>query len=177
MYKIDWSIVSAMAACVGVTVALVYYTKNFRLTRLSNSAKMVHDLVGTFNSREMREQRGRFATALLREITAVDLRRDAPVLEFFEEVGYMTRREILDKGMVWNSFSWWLEPYYLAAKEQIVAARRKADVPSLFIEIEWLFDRMCEVTTQEEGREYAAPSEAYITNFLKDEAALVALPS
>ena len=173
MPKIDWSMVSAMAACVGVTVALVYYTKNLQLTRLSNSAKMIHDLVGNFNSREMREHRSRFASALLREAPAIDLRRDAPVLDFFEEVGYMTRRKMLDRGMVWNSFFWWLEPYYLAAKAQIITARTNAEVPSLFIEIEWLFDRMCEVTKQEEGREYAAPSEAYITEFLNDEAALV----
>jgi len=133
---------------------------------------MIHDLVGIFNSREMREHRVRFAATLLRERPAIDLRRDAPVLEFLEEVGYMTRRQILDEGMVWNSFSWWLEPYYLAAREEIVAARRKADAPSLFSEVEWLFARMCKVTTKEEGREYTVPSEAYIANFLKNEAAL-----
>lgn len=100
-----WQMVSALAACTAIVVSLWYYTRNLALTRLSNSAKMVGDLVAKFEEKEMREYRRLFATDLLNG-TKIDILGHVPVLEFFEEVGYMTRRGVLDKGMVWNSFFW-----------------------------------------------------------------------
>ena len=175
---IQWPMVSAIAASVGVIVALFFYILNLIITRRSNSAKMVLDLVNLFNSSDMRKQRGRFAKALLDENIKIDLRRDAPVLEFFEEIGYMARRKVLDKGMVWNSFSWWLEPYYLAVtnkhnKNLIEEARSDLQSRSLFCEIEWLYKIMCEVGLKEEGvKTHIPPSTTYILEFLDEESKL-----
>src|SRR5262249_27330409 len=111
---IEWSQVSALAACAGVIVAMIFHMKNLANTWLSNSAKMVLELSGKFNSEEMRKYRSRFAQVLLTNRSKIDLRYDNPVLGFLEEIGYMTRRGVLDKGMVWNSFFWLLEHYYVA---------------------------------------------------------------
>lgn len=175
---IQWPMISAIAASIGVIVALIFYILNLRTTRLSNSAKMVLDLVNLFNSSDMRKQRGRFAKALLDENITIDLRRDAPVLEFFEEIGYMTRRGVLDKGMVWNSFSWWLEPYYLAvinnhSHDLIAEARDVLKSKTLFCEIEWLYKKMNEVGIKEEGAEEDIPaSPDSIREFLEEESKL-----
>jgi hypothetical protein len=163
--------VSAIAASVGVIVALFYYTSNLKMTRLSNSAKMVIDLVNTFNSTEMRSHRRELASALQGN-KPIDLLRDAPVLEFFEEIGYMTRRGVLDAGMVWNSFSWWLEPYYLSAKSSIDQARRQAQSRVFFSETEWLYDRMCRVAEKEEGKKYIPRSDEALSRFLAQESQL-----
>jgi hypothetical protein len=172
---IQWAMVSAIAASFGVIVALVAHMLNLRNTRLSNSAKMVLDLVGMFDSAEMRARRGRFARKLLEDRDSIDLRDNTPVLEFFEEIGYMTRRRVLDEGMVWNSFAWWVEPYYLAVREKpdlIEDARSKTKVPSLFREIEWLYDRIQQVSRSELGPNYVPPSAEYVRELLTEEARL-----
>src|SRR4051812_35227731 len=104
--------VSALAACIGVVVTMIFHGRNLKATRLSNSAKMVSEFYQRWRSDEMRVNRASFATLLLRSRGAIDLRRDCPVAEFVEELGYLTRRKVLDQEMVWSAFSWSLEPYY-----------------------------------------------------------------
>ncbi|MDQ2938183.1 MAG: DUF4760 domain-containing protein [Acidobacteriota bacterium] len=165
--------IGAIAASIGVIIALIYYNKNLKLNRLSNSARMVLDFVNIFNSAEMRKHRRRFASLLLEDSSLIDLKTDAPVLEFFEEVAYMTRRGVLDEGMVWNSFSWWVKRYYLAVKDRIVDARSEVRSSSLFREVEWLYTRMCLVGNQQEGTSiYIPPSANDIRKFFEDESKL-----
>jgi hypothetical protein len=100
------------------------------------------------------------------------------MLEFSEEIGYMTRRKVLDQGMVWNSFSWWLEPYYLAVtrdagRNLINEARSASQSLSLFQEIEWLYERIRLIHKKEEGMTVDIPlSSMDVLDFLKDEAKL-----
>jgi hypothetical protein len=181
-----WPQVSAIAACLGVIVALVFHIWNLRRTYLSNSAKMVLDLVNDFNSEEMRGHRRDIAKKLSTpdERKEVDLRNDIPALEFLEELGYMTRRGILDKGMVWNSFHWFVEFYYLALKQPtdlIGNVRRERSSPTLYRELEWLYYKLINIDSKEKRRpqeKYTTPpghtdvSNAQIIDFLKDEASL-----
>lgn len=129
---------------------------------------MVLDLVNKFGSAEMRSYRRSFAATLL-EGRKIDLRNDAPVLEFFEEIGYMTRRKVLDEGMVWNSFSWWIEPYYLVSREAIVEARSETQSPSYFIEIEWLYDQMVRVGAKRQESVHIPRSSEFCRWFLEQE--------
>lgn len=178
MNTIPWPMVSALAASIGVIVALVFYILNLRNTRISNSAKMVLDLVSSFNSTDMRKRRSRFAKALLDKDTSIDLRRDAPVLEFFEVVGYMTSKKIIDENMVWRMFFWWLEFYYLAVTKNngrnfIAEARSNARSSSFFSNTTWLYEEMCEVDKREEGtKNHILPSQANVRLFLEDESML-----
>jgi hypothetical protein len=174
--EIQWPMISALAASIGVIIALVFYILNLKHTRISNSAKMVLDLVNSFNSADMRKRRGRFAKALLDKKTSVDLRRDAPVLEFFEVVGYMTQQGVIDKKMVWRSFFWWLEFYYLAVTNDpnlIEEARSKTKSSSFFSNTIWLYKEMCEIDIEEEGtRKHICPSKDDVREFLEDESRL-----
>jgi hypothetical protein len=167
-----WQMVSALAACTAIVVSLWYYTRNLALTRLSNSAKMVGDLVAKFEGKEMREYRRLFATDLLRG-TKIDIIGHVPVLEFFEEVGYMTRRGVLDKGMVWNSFFWWLAPYYQLSQRHIKIAREDLQSTVYFRDIEWLHEELCKVAAKEQGqKQYLHRSPAFNEQFLEYEAAI-----
>lgn len=164
-----WQMVSALAACTAIVVSLWYYTRNLALTRLSNSAKMVSDLVAKFEGSDMREYRRQFATDLLSG-TNIDILGHVPVLEFFEEIGYMTRRGVLDKGMVWNSFFWWLAPYYEQSRQHIVVAREHLQSNVYFRDIEWLYQELRRVAAKEQGqKQYLPRSPAFNAQFLKYE--------
>lgn len=163
-----WPMVSALVASVGVTAAGVYYARVLALTRLTNSAKMVMDLNKEFNSPEMRVHRREFAATLL-DKRPLNLRNDAPVLEFFEEVGYMTRRKVLDAGMVWNSFTWCLEPYFLTSKAAIEDVRKDTHRPGFFSETEWLHKKMTELDRKYENQKYMERSKEDLKEFLTQE--------
>jgi hypothetical protein len=167
-----WQMVSAFAACTAIVVSLWYYTRNLALTRLSNSAKMVMDLVGKFEGKEMRGYRQLFATELLSG-AEIDILGHVPVLEFFEEIGYMTKRGVLDKGMVWNSFFWWLAPYYEQSEPSIKAARELLQSRVYFREIEWLYKELCNVASEEQGhKQYLPRSAEFNALFLRHEQAV-----
>jgi hypothetical protein len=178
--EIEWTQISAIAACFGVAVAsaavivaIIFHSKNLKHARLSNSAKMVWDLVELFDSAEWLGHRSQFAKMLLQDRPSIDLRRDSPVAEFFEELAYMTKRGVLDKGMVWNSFFWPLEHYYPALTTPpslIEKARADSGAATLYRELPWLYGELCVVCAKEEGSSaYLPPSAQDIKQFLEDE--------
>lgn len=175
----NWTEVSALAASIGVIVAIFLHIRSLRHTWLSNSAKMVLDLINSFDSNDIRIHRRIFANALLHEKNKMDLSKDYVALQFLEEIGYMTRRRILDKGMVWNSFFWYIEPYYLALRENpdlIAAVRQQEQSRTVYREIEWLFRELSMVSVKEDGlSEYIPISKEKITKRLLDECALVVI--
>jgi len=179
----NWTEVSAIAACIGVTitsigviVALIFHIKNLSHARLSNSAKMVFDLVDLFDSTEWLGYRRHFAKRLLEDRDNIDVSGDAPVLEFFEDLGYMTRRRILDKGMVWHSFSWLIERYYRAVTKQpnlIEKGRAETNSRTLYRELIWLQKELSVLSAKEEELSvYVPPSEEDIKRFLENETKL-----
>jgi hypothetical protein len=169
----EWSEVSAIAACIGVIVAIILHIRNLAHTRLSNSAKMVLDLVNIFDSPEWLGHRSRFAKMLLEDRSSIDLRRDTPVAEFFEELAYMTKRKVLDRGMVWNSFFWPIEHYYpaLTASPNLVEkARLDSHASTLYRELPWLYRELSAVCAREGGwSSYMPPNADEIRQFLQDE--------
>lgn len=178
--SINWPQVQAIltslgivATSSGVIVALVFHIKNLANTRLSNSAKMVLDLVNIFDSEEFLRHRSHFAHMLLHDRDKIDPRRDCPVLEFLEELAYMTKRRVLDKGMVWNSFFWIIEHYYpavTATPNLLEKARQDHHSFTLYRELMWLYPELCTICAREEGSSaYMAPSAEDIRGFLEDE--------
>jgi len=137
---------------------------------------MVLDLVGNFDSNDMRHHRRQFAKALLDHRDGIDPSKDIPALQFLEEVAYMTRRGVLDKGMVWNSFFWYLGYYYPAVTsgpDLLEEARRRTHCTALYREIAWLYKELCRVDAREEGAlHYVPPSDEDIRRFLQDESKL-----
>ncbi len=138
---------------------------------------MVSELVNAFDSNDIRVHRRIFANALLHERSKIDLSRDYVALQFLEEIAYMTRRGVLDKGMVWNSFFWFLEPYYLSlrqAPDLILAVRQQEQSRTVYREIEWLYKELCKVSVKEDGlSEYIPIAKEKITKRLLDETNLV----
>jgi hypothetical protein len=173
---IQWAQISAIAACTGVAVtsagvivAVIFHVKNLKHAHLSNSAKMVLDLVDLFDSAEWLGHRSHFAKMLLQDRSSIDLRRDTPVAEFFEELAYMTKRGVLDKGMVWNSFFWPIEHYYPALTgppSLLEKARLDSHASTLYRELRWLYEELCLVCAREEGwSTYIPPNAEEVKQF------------
>jgi len=64
---------------------------------------------------------------------------ETAVLDFLEDIGYQTKRDVLDEEMVRMAFGWYIGGYYLAItspKDWLAEARQKD--PLFYGELEWL---------------------------------------
>ncbi|MBC7818523.1 MAG: hypothetical protein IAG10_16675 [Planctomycetaceae bacterium] len=190
------AIASAVAAMVALFVAALtayYQRKSLQHAWESTSASMVTKFVDDWQTRHYRDCRKRFATQLLkvREIKAKDPQAedfikeigivDVPVLGFFENVAYLTRRGVLDQGMVWNKFFWELERYYIAITQpaKLIQEWRRGDQTTVYAELEWLYrnllpyDRAQRKLAVDQG----GPTASDMETFLKEESKLEILSS
>lgn len=175
---IDFQTLGIIVSSTGVIIALCFNILNYRNAWLSNSAKMVLDLSTKFESAAMRRHRSAFARQLLTDRDGTNLIDDSPVLEFYEELGYMTRRGVLDKRMVWNSFFWLIEYYYTALRgpgeDLLTKVRDQQKNPALYRELLWLQKTLQRVSTSEgEQDRYQLPTPDEVHQALQQEAALV----
>jgi hypothetical protein len=175
---IDFQTLGIIVSSTRVIIALCFNILNYRNAWLSNSAKMVLDLSAKFESAAMRKHRSAFAKQLLNDREGTNLMDDSPVLKFYEELGYMTRRGVLDKRMVWNSFFWLIEYYYAALigpdEDLLAKVREQQKNQALYREFLWLQDSLQKVSTSEgEQDRYELPTTEEVEQALRHEAALV----
>jgi len=170
----DITVIGSIATSIGVVVAIVFSTLNYRIVVRSNSAKMVLDLSNRFNSTEMRQHRKQLAAALLADREAVNLEDDQPVLMFFEELAYMNRMKVLDIGMVWNTFFYDVDTYVRALTEPpnlIEKLQKDAANLCVYEELPKLHQRLVRFYKRQHGGRFRPHAD--IQKQLKDEVALV----
>jgi len=145
-----WSLAGTWALVVG-TLFLMYWQT--RQTQHLNSANAVMALRERFDGGRMRAARRHLADRLLRgaheDIASME------VITFFELVGTLTHRRVLDDDLVWEAFGTWVSAYYWALRnpvDLIGQLRSNLEDPLVFHEFEWLRGRIEEID-REEGEE------------------------
>jgi Domain of unknown function (DUF4760) len=164
---------AAAVATIALIVTIFLHGRNLKATQLSNSAKMVLDAFARFDSKEMRERRKRFATALKTDQAAVRLADESPVLDFFEDIAHLVHRGVLDEEMVWNSFGHWVTGYYRATTlhtDLIANHRRDSNREDMFREFSWLNRRIDHWRRTKESVPWDAKNDGL---FLAEESTLV----
>lgn len=173
--------VSALIISVAALAIAVYFShKTAKYQLLSTSANLLTLFVAKYDSGEMKKARNKLAKRILdiRIKDDIDLGDDSePILELFEEIAYLTRKKVLDAGMVWNHFFWSFERYYLALTVQvnlIDKTRIEQRSPTIYQEVDWLYEHLKKIEISENRiNDYAQPSEEQIVKFLKAESRLM----
>jgi len=115
-------------------------------------------LSSEFRGATMVAARKRFAEAALRRATHCEPGTwDETMLEFFENIGFMVRRNYLDASIVWSYFSYSVFGSWLAGKEYIERSQNKTGDKTLFADVKWLYDRMCQEEKAQRGLQTPAP--------------------
>jgi hypothetical protein len=137
-----WSLAGTWALVVGTIVVMYWQTQ---ISRHLNSANAVMDLRARFDGERMRAVRRHLADRLIRQahqdITSME------VITFFELVGTLTHRRVLDDDLVWEAFGNWVTGYYRALRhpvDLIGQLRTSLSDPLIFHEFEWLNNRVLE---------------------------------
>ncbi|MCI4357565.1 MAG: hypothetical protein L3J95_04255 [Thermoplasmata archaeon] len=148
-----WTFVGTWTLVIGTIVLMWWQT---RQTRILNSANVVMALRERFASLSMRRARRFLATRLLNnqheDITNLE------VGAFFELVGALTHRGVLEEDLVWEAFGTWAADYYHALRhpvDLIGQARSSLRDPLLFHEFEWLHDRVLHLDRANLGSTHA----------------------
>ena len=132
----------ALAAFAALLVAIITY-KQLKHSRFALGADLILRLEASFfEAVEMKADRSRAASALKRGSDAGELE---PVLDFFETVGLLVRREVVDKELAWNSFSYWVLRYAALAGNQIKVRRKKEHDPTYYQEFDFLVECLTQV--------------------------------
>ena len=113
-----WSaLVSTLALIVTISVQIA----EWRRARFSRGIDTIAAMDTRFESAEFREVRKRAATYLATKPAADPAGRESVlgVLNFFETLGFLFAKHIVDAKTVWHFFGTWLLPYYATSKSLI----------------------------------------------------------
>ncbi len=152
-----WTFVGTWTLVIG-TIVLMWWQA--RQTRVLNSANAVMALRERFSDPTMRRARRTLANYLLEQ-----QHEDVTNLEvgaFYELVGALTHRHVLEEELVWEAFGTWIDGYYDALRtpvDLIGQARAALSDPLLFHEFEWLHGRMARLDRLMMGSAQAEHSE------------------
>jgi hypothetical protein len=84
----------------------------------------------------------------------------------------MARRGILDRGMVWNTFNYFVQHYHAALGDRIHRLRIARKRPTLLTEFEWLETMLAEQQLRETTHPRSKLSDEDIRKFLEGESHL-----
>jgi hypothetical protein len=179
--QIDWPSVAfwtALSTWALATGTLLFLWLQTRQAAVLNSANAVLDLRDKFDSTRMRSVRRHIAERLLKQahgdIASIE------VVTFFELIGTLTHRKILDEDLVWEAFGTWITAYWYCLRhpsDWVAQLRKDLHDPLIFHEFEWLNNRVLELDThalRKLGGEPGNPEEE-ATRILKREAQLEAI--
>ena len=135
-----WSLAGTWAIVDGTLVLMYWQT---RTGRQLNSANAVMQLRERFDGGRMRAARRHLSERLLKQahqdISSME------VITFFELVGTLTHRNVLDDDLVWEAFGSWVSGYYRALRvpvDMIAQVRNDLSDPLIWHEFEWLSHRV-----------------------------------
>jgi len=143
-----WSLLGTWVLVVGTLILMYWQTLT---SQRLNSANAVMALRERFDSPHMRAARRHLAERLLSQARE-DL-SSVEVVTFFELVGTLTHRGVLEPELVWEAFGSWVVAYYWAIRnpEDLVAKiRRDLGDPLVFHEFEWLFNTVISIDVHTE---------------------------
>jgi hypothetical protein len=148
-----WSLAGTWALVVGTLVLMYWQT---RTSQHLNSANAVMTLRERFDGGRMRAARRHLSERLMRQehhdIASME------VITFFELVGTLTHRRVLDDDLVWEAFGTWATAYWLAIRrpvDLVAQLRHDLDDPLVFHEFEWLVGRLLEIDRENGAGETA----------------------
>ena len=120
------------------TIAVLWWQT--RVAQRLGSANAVMDLRERFDAPRMRRARRLLSERLLQgkheDITNLE------VAAFFELIGALSHRRVLDREMTWEAFGTWTTGYYHALRHPVdVIGRARAELkdPLIMHEFEWLY--------------------------------------
>jgi hypothetical protein len=135
---LDFSSIPAIAALVALILTL-FQLKQFRF---AHGVDLIFDLDRQFQTPDLLNARRLSATALHNHESTEEIDN---ILDFFETVGILVRRNAVDAEIAWSYFSYWVLRYADLTKDHI-EDRRKAELDETYWqEFDLLVNRLTKI--------------------------------
>ncbi len=147
-------------------VALLIVWLQNRSNRKTMGLQLYNQLAAQWDSNEMQNRRSRLALRLLRKPERIDI--EDSILVFFENIGHLTRKGLLDKELIWNTYSIDIAHYWLACQAYVLHTRSQFKCEEMYKEFESLNRLMQDVTAEVTGSSASLQiSPSSVQHFLK----------
>ncbi len=174
----DYNMISAIMAVISSLIAIYAIVHEFRRSRFSFGMDLLFKITDQFNHPDFTLKRIAAAKFLLKLKDKTDYYKWIcpdldEILDFFQIVGSLTRRGALDKNIVWEYYSYWVNNYYVASEQYIKLCQQ--EFPQTYEDIVWLHKLFIKLENKEykfTKRKYSDPSPAALKQFLIDESNL-----
>jgi len=169
----DWATISVAVgtwAVAGFTWWLV--KRQLSIAREQRQIQLYLELRKEFD-RRLVDERKLLARQLLSGAAHHEIKET--VMNFFEDMGMLLRRDFLDSEMIWDTFSYYARMWWSACKEYL--EKEREDVggdEALFADFDYLVERISQEEARQTGKSRAQlePSASEMRRFLEAEAAL-----
>jgi hypothetical protein len=129
------------------------------------------ELTKQFDSLEMHRARRTIAKQLIKNSAEIDETR---LVDFFEDLAMYTKKGRIDKDIVYQTYSYWIERYWQALTIYINSFRKQEEDISYYANFEELNKEMLAIDAKARGKsvDQVTPSKSEIHSFLLEEATL-----
>jgi hypothetical protein len=166
--NIDYNAIIAWASVAAVFVAIIALIFQTKSSRFALGIDLIFKLNDYFDNEQMIKIRKEAAAAILNKTySGVDV-----LLNFFETIGFLVKKNAIDRKVVWNFFSFFVINYYQAASNFIKDIRK--DDKTVWSNLEYLYNELVKI---EKSERKCKDSDIIISpesleNFLNSEASL-----
>jgi hypothetical protein len=152
---LDIPSVSAVVAAIGVIIGVVFTVLELRNLVQQRQTALIMRLRSTWRNRELRESAvsvvnlkfkdyNEFAKKypLWEGVGAQEVRAISEVCSFFDDVGVLLRRKLIDIRLVSDLFGSWVRSYWEKVKPLIEGRRKDLNDPTIYMWFECLYNEM-----------------------------------
>jgi len=168
-----YNMITTWATVIIALVAIVALISESMKSRMALMADVMLRVQDKFDSQRMLIIRGRAVQAIQesrRNNTKTSLDAVSDVLDFFEEVALLVRRNVIDKKAAQHAFFHWLDGYWWATIDYIKMNQKKD--AALWEDMSWLHHQLVQLENEGKGRPALAEykmSDAEVQQFLEYE--------
>ncbi|RLA83226.1 MAG: hypothetical protein DRG40_07030, partial [Deltaproteobacteria bacterium] len=105
----QWFWIMVQSLIILATACFIYY--QVRLQRYSNMLQTLNEMRSFWNNEKMMNFRLKVCETYLTGAKSIGA-AEAEVLGFFEEIGLLLKKHVLQKDVVWNTYSYFIEYYW-----------------------------------------------------------------
>ena len=138
--------ISAVVAAVGVVIGVVYYILDMRNQRQERQTDTIMTLYGTFQDKEFQAELAKVMTAEFKDyddaVKKYGWEFGFPVGLFFEGVGVLLHRRLVDISLVDDLFTFDIRIVWEKLKPIVEGARKHFNAPTILEYFEYLYNEM-----------------------------------
>ncbi len=136
----------ALSSVAGMVIALVALVLELRNQRFSMGVDLILRLAEQYDSKEMRKRRKSAAGSLRDEKPNQQL---DDVLNFFEMVAYLVKKQAISPNLVWHKFDYWIRGWWFSSLDYI--RRTQKEDPSMWKDLAELRETVSKIDSKESG--------------------------